>query len=217
VAAQGAVLSPNASERPLGTTTTTDIGQASGRPAFQTRVRLRRGLELDERSAQGVWASGIELGLGTHSARLQTSPGITRRSWAIAADVHAAFGHGVELRGEVYRGALLRGLGGGGIGQNFGTLGVPANEFGAPLTDTAGWLQLNTQWHPALVHGAGCGTDRVHGGNADRRRNTVCAIHTTWRPAMPVFLNVEYRGFRTRYSDGLWRASHWNLSVGVDL
>jgi hypothetical protein len=217
VAAQGAILSPNASERPLSNTVPTDIGQASGRPALQSRVRLRRGHDLDDRAAQGVWTSGLEVGLGTHSAWLQSVPGVNRRSWAVTADLHAALGHGLELRGEVYRGAMLRGLGGGGIGQNFGTRSVPGNEFGPPLTNTAGWLQLNTQWHPVLVHGVGCGTDRVHGGSADRRRNGVCAVHTTWRPAMPVFLSVEYRGFRTRYPDGLWRASHWNLSVGVDL
>jgi len=218
MAAQGAVLSPNASERPLGATSGgADLGQASGRPALQSRVRLRHGTDLDERAAQAVWTSGMEIGVGAHAAWLRTAPANTLRSWAIAADVHAALGHGVEVRGEAYRGALVRGRGGGGSGQNFGTLGVPAGGTGPPLTGTAGWLQLNGQWHPSLVHGMGCGTDRVHGAGADRRRNGVCALHTTWRPAMPLFVSLEYRRLRTRYADGLWRAQHWNLAFGVDL
>lgn len=217
VAAQSAIMSPNASERSPGATGAMDLGQASGRPALQSRVRLRHGTDLDDRPAQGVWRSGVEVGVGSHVGWLRPSPSNTLRSWAIAADVHAALGHGVEVRGEAYRGALLRGLGGGGIGQNFGTLGVSASEPGLPLTGTAGWLQLNAQWQPSLVQGIGCGTDRVSGDRADRRRNGVCALHVTWRPAMPLFMSLEYRRFRTHYADGPWRAQHWNLAFGVDL
>ncbi|MFO0095306.1 MAG: hypothetical protein ACK54K_13480, partial [Gemmatimonadaceae bacterium] len=216
-AVQGAVISPNASERAVSATPATDIGQASARPAVESRLRLRHGVALDDQPAQGVLTSGFEVGIGTHRGWLRPSRDGLLTSWALTADMRASLGHGVEIRGEAYRGSLLRGLGGGGIGQNFGTLGLAPTDVGAPLTDVAGWLQVNAQWHPMLSHGVGCGTARVVGNRADRRRNTVCTGHATWRPAVPLFVSLEYRGLRTRYSDGPWSARHWNLAIGIDL
>ena len=88
---------------------------------------------------------------------------------------------------------------------------------GFPLTDVAGWVQLNAQWHPSWITGLGCGTDRVHGSRADRRRNSACAAHASWRPLQPLLMTVEYRRFATRFADGLRRAGHWNVGFGIDL
>jgi hypothetical protein len=217
LAVQGAVMSPNASERPLANPQGADIGQASGRPALQSRVRLRHGQGLDERAAQGVWLSGAEVGVGMHRGWVRPAGDTLLRSWALSMDWRMSLGHGLEVRGEAYRGQMLRGLGGGAIGQNFGTLGLAPTETGLPLTDTAGWLQLNAQWHPSWVAGIGCGTDRVHGARADRRRNTVCASHAAWRPLQPLLFTLEYRGFRTRYVDGVRHAAHWNIGMGIEL
>lgn len=217
LAVQGAVMAPFASDRPLTNPQGADIGQASGRPALESRLRLRHGEGLDERAAQGVWLSGAEVGLGVHRGWVRPAGDSLLHSWAVSMDLRLSLGHGLELRGEAYRGRLLRGLGGGAIGQNFGTLGAAPTETGTPLTDTAGWLQLNAQWHPSWVAGVGCGSDRVHGARADRRRNTVCATHATWRPVQPLLFTLEYRDFRTRFADGLRRAGHWNLGLGIDL
>jgi hypothetical protein len=217
LAVQGALMAPSATDRPLTNPQGADIGQASGRPALQSRLRLRRGEALDERAAQGVWLSGAEFGVGVHRGWLRPAGDSLLQSWAVSMDLRMSLGHGLELRGEGYRGRLLRGLGGGGIGQNFGTLGAAPTATGDPLTDTAGWLQLNAQWHPSWVAGMGCGTDRVHGARADRRRNTVCASHVTWRPAQPLLFSLEYRDLATRFSDGRRQAGHWNIALGIDL
>lgn len=216
LAVQGAMLSPYAVDRHVANLTGPDAGTLSGRPAFESRVRLRVGADLDAVPAQGVLPRGAEIGVGTHSGRLRVVGDSTQHSWAVATDLRIALGAGVEVRGEAYRGGLLRGLGGGAIGQNFGTLAA-ASEPGVPLTDTAGWLQLNAQLRPRLVSGVGCGTDRVHGAAADRRRNSVCAAHAMWRPRQPLLLAVEYRDLRTRYAAGVRRGSHLNIGLGIEL
>lgn len=215
LALQGAVMSPYANDRAPQSPQGPDVGQLSGRPALESRLRVRGGDALDDVPAQGVLPRGLEVGVGTHTSWLAAGDSLLR-SWALSADLRIALGAGFELRGEAYRGRLLRGLGGGAIGQNFSVSPIDSTQR-TPLTDMAGWLQLNAQWHPRLIAGVGCGTDRVEGGAVDRRRNTVCGAHSTWRPRQPLFLALEYRHFRTRYADGLRRGGQWNLALGIDL
>ncbi len=216
VALQGAVMSPYANERHLASLTGPDAGALSGWPAVESRLRLRWGEGHDAVAAQGVLTSGGEIGVGGHRGALRVVGDTTMASWATSVDARVALGHRLELRGEAYRGRLVRGLGGGGIGQNFGAISGPGDP-GAPLTDTAGWLQLNAQVSPTLLAGAGCGTDRVHGATAERKRNSVCAAHAQWRPAQPLLLSLEWRDLRTRYASGLMRGSHLNLGLGIEL
>lgn len=216
LALQGALLAPYANERHLANPTGPDAAALTGRPAMESRVRLRWGTEHDVVAAQGVHTSGGEIGIGVHGGSMRVAGDSTLDSWAVSADLRMPVGSRLELRGEGYRGHLIRGLGGGAIGQNFGTLGT-ALQPGVPLTDTAGWLQLNAQLSAMLIAGAGCGTDRVHERQVDRRRNSACAVHTQWRPVQPLFLSFEWREFRTRYAAGLARGRQLNLGLGIEL
>jgi hypothetical protein len=216
VALQGALLAPYANERHLANPTGPDAAALTGRPALESRVRLRWGSEHDVVAAQGVHTKGGEIGIGVHSGALRVAGDSTLNSWAVSTDLRVPLGARVELRGEGYRGHLIRGLGGGAIGQNFGTLGT-TNQPGVPLTDTAGWLQLNAQLSPTVIAGGGCGTDRVHETSADRRRNTACALHTQWRPTQPLFVSFEWREFRTRFASGLASGRQLNLGLGIEL
>jgi hypothetical protein len=216
LALQGALLAPYANERHLANPTGPDAAALTGKPSFESRLRLRWGREHDVVAAQGVHTQGGEIGVGVHRGALRVSGDSSLQSWAVSTDLRMAVGSRLELRGEGYRGRLLRGLGGAAIGQNFGTLGV-SELPGVPLTDTAGWLQLNAQMTPMVIAGAGCGTDRVHEVNVDRRRNTACAVHTQWRPSQPLFLSFEWREFRTRYANGLVRGRQLNLGLGIEL
>jgi hypothetical protein len=137
-------------------------------------------------------------------------------SWAVSTDARIGLSHGLELRAEGYRGRLLRGLGGGGIGQNFAPSTNP-EEKGEALTDIAGWLQLNAQVRPTVMTGAGCGTDRVENAQPARQRNTACAVHVQWRPAVPLLFGIEYREMATRGPSGRRQAGHFNLAIGVEL
>ncbi|MBY0489221.1 MAG: hypothetical protein K2R93_05225 [Gemmatimonadaceae bacterium] len=216
VALQGALMAPYANERHLANLTGPDAAALTGKPAVESRVRVRWGTEHDVVAAQGVHTRGGEIGVGVHSGALRVAGDSSLHSWAVSTDLRVPLGTRVELRGEGYRGRLIRGLGGGAIGQNFGTLGV-SEQPGVPLTDTAGWLQLNAQMTPMLIAGGGCGTDRVHERAVDRRRNTACAVHTQWRPTQPLFISFEWREFRTRYNSGLARGRQLNLGLGIEL
>jgi hypothetical protein len=154
---------------------------------------------------------GGEIGVGVHRGWVATAPGTLEVSRAVSLDAHIVPLRGVELRGEAYAGQLLRGLGGGGIAQNFGPLG-------APVRDVAGWAQLNVQPHPVLVTGIGCGVDLVDpDANPTRLQNTVCAAHAAWRPMQPLVIGVEYRQLGTRFATGTFGARHVNLVLGFEL
>lgn len=217
VALQGAVMSPFSGDRHVTDAAGADAGLLSGRPAFESRARVRWDLDDDAEGLQSVLQHGGEIGVGTHAGWLRVVGDSNMTSWAASADARVALGHGVEVRGEAYRGRLVRGLGGGAIGQNFGVLGNTVEKPGVPLTDAAGWLQINAQWHPRVIAGVGCGTDRVLGTSADRRRNSVCAVHAMWRPAQPLLFSVELRDLKTRYAAGLQHARHLNIGVGIEL
>ncbi len=217
IALQGAVMSPFSADRHVTDAAGPDAGQLSGRPALESRARLRWGIEEDVAGLQSVIQRGGEVGVGAHRGWLRAVGDTNLTSWATSADGRVALGHGVEVRGEAYRGRLLRGLGGGAIGQNFGVLGDNVDKPGVPLTDVAGWVQINAQWHPRVIAGVGCGTDRVLGASADRRRNSVCAVHAMWRPAQPLLFSFELRDFKTRYAAGLQHARHLNIGFGIEL
>jgi hypothetical protein len=138
----------------------------------------------------------------------------------VSLDAHVVPVRGVELRGEAYAGRLLRGLGGGGIAQNFGRVdpSLPPGSLGAPVRDVAGWAQLNVQPHPVVIAGIGCGVDLVDpDANPTRLQNTTCAAHVTWRPMQPLVIGAEYRQLGTRFATGTSGARHVNLVFGFEL
>ena len=218
IAIQGAALAPFSNAQHVAETDGVDAGERSGRPFLESRARVRWGATQDGSLSDGeVLPHGGEIGVSTHYGWVRTSGRSMHHSQAIAADAQIALPGHFELRGEVYRGQLLRGLGGGGIGQNFGR---PPDSLtlGGILHDTAGWLQLNALVHPTLIAGVGCGADAVRLRERPvRERNTTCAVHALYRPGQPVFMSFEYRTLQTRYSDKNFRGSHFNLALGFEL
>ena len=218
IAIQGAALAPFSNAQHVAETDAVDAGERSGRPFLESRARVRWGAMRDGSLSDGeVLSHGGEIGVSTHYGWVRTSGSSMQHSQAIAADAQIALPGHIELRGEVYRGQLLRGLGGGGIGQNFGRPRDSLN-LGGILHDTAGWLQLNALLHPTVIAGIGCGADAVRLRERPvRERNTTCAVHALYRPSQPVFMSFEYRTLQTRYSDKNYRGSHFNLALGFEL
>lgn len=220
---QGAVMSPYANTIAPGEPDAIDAGERSGRPAFEGRssVRWGGGDESAETVIGGLIAErGGEIGVGAHRGWIAVQGGRIHSSHAVSVDGRAVIARGVELRGEGYVGRLLRGLGGGAIGQNFGTPapGTPSGTLGPAIRDVAGWLQLNVQPRSVLLSGVGCGIDLANADDAPvRRQNTVCAIHTAWRPAQPLVIGLEYRQLATRYQRGTFGVRHVNLAFGFEL
>jgi hypothetical protein len=213
-AIQGAVLAPYSNTVAVGEPDAVDAGERSRRPAIEARLRARWGEAEAERPSTGttmIGDRGGEIGIGMHRGWVATAPGVLEGSHAVSLDAHVVPFGGVELRGEAYAGQVLRGLGGGGIAQNFGPLG-------APVRDVAAWAQFNVQPHAVLVTGIGCGVDLVDpDANPARLQNTACAAHVTWRPMQPLVFGVEYRQLGTRFATGTRGARHLNLVLGFEL
>jgi hypothetical protein len=216
---QGALMTPYAAAQSPTELDAVDAGERSRRPAFEARLRARWG---DSTASAGTDASigdgGGEIGIGVHRGWVSTGQGALVTSYATTADARISFTSWLELRGEAYTGRLLRGLGGGAIGQAFGRP-VTGTGLGAPIRDYAGWAQLNARVHPTVITGVGCGADVA---NADdrptRSRNTVCAGHLLWRPSEPAVVGLEYRRIATEFDPGVKGfARHLNLSIGFEL
>lgn len=207
VALQGALLTPFSNERHRAEPDAVDAAERSGRPFVQARLRARWGGEEQE----------SEVGVSAHRGWLRGRGDALEVSEAVAADAHLWLAPWLELRGEAYRGRLLRGLGGGGIGQNFG---VPptADALGPALRDAAGWAQLIVAPGSVLGGGAGCGIDDPDDAAEPlRRRNTVCAAHLLWRPGGTLIAGLEYRRASTRYAARAYVNDHLNLALGFEL
>jgi hypothetical protein len=224
VALQGAVLAPFAGAQVAGEPDAVDAAERARRPFVEGRVRGRWGAAAAEHDLPALGElldGGGEIGVGVHRGWVDVRDGTLRASRALTIDARVALARGVELRGEGYAGGqLLRGLGGGAIGQAFGraAAGAPPGALGPPLRDAAGWAQLNWQPHPVLIGGAGCGVNAVDGDDRPvRQRNAVCAAHVAWRPVQPLLVGFEWRRLRTRYDVGSFVAHHLNLALGVEL
>ena len=223
LAIQGAVMSPYSNTIAPGEPDAVDAGERSRLPAFEGRFRGRWGptSEGDGTIAEGVIGQpGGEVGIGFHRGWIKTSDTTTFASYAFSVDGHAVITRAIEVRGEWYSGRLLRGLGGGGIAQNFGRppATAPAGSLGPPIRDQAGWLQINLQPNPVVLTGVGCGVDVVNAkDNPTRLQNTVCAAHVEWRPMQPLVMGLEYRHLGTRFTTGTFTARHVNLFFGFEL
>lgn len=219
----GAVMTPYAAQLAPAEPDAIDAGERSERPAFEGRFSMRWSGKSGSTATVSdalIGDAGGEIGIGMHRSWVATGAGPLIESHAVSVDAHAVLFPRVELRGEAYTGRLLRGLGGGAIGQNFGAapVGAPIGAFGPPIRDAAGWAQLNVQPHETLITGVGCGVDLTNPHDAGTRlQNSVCAAHADWRPAQPLVFGLEYRQLGTRYSSGTFGARHLNFIFGFEL
>jgi hypothetical protein len=203
LAMQGAILAPTTGD-PVGTFDTgLDAAERSNRPYLQARVRAQWG----EDESRG------EIGVGVHRGWVRRADGSTVASEAVAFDALIPLGSFVEVRGEAYTGQALRGLGGGGIGQNLTTAG-------APVRDRGGWVQLEIRPSTLVAFGTGCGIGDpkdVAGLPGRRLRNLACEAHVTAHPGGPVVASLGWRGHRTTYEGtGIAKNTHLNLGLGFE-
>jgi hypothetical protein len=202
---EAAVLAPTSGDAQTAFFTQPDIAERSSRPYLQGRVRIR-------------WGTGEGLGevsVGGHYGWLAVGPSRRVSSRAAAVGVWTPLVRGLELRGEAYVGQAVAGLGGGGIGQNFGLDSTTVATGG-------GWAQLNVRPASGWEVGAGLGIDDPDDADLDpatptqRLRNLALEGHASWRLA-PVVLGAEVRLLRTRYTGiGTVKATHLNLAAGFE-
>jgi hypothetical protein len=211
---QAAVLSPVSGE-PAGAADPdpADLAERSERPFLEGRLRARwgrpdRGGEVAIAGHVGWYAAA---GTG-----VPTPAGDDRLvSRGIALDARVPLGRVVELRGEAYRGRLLRGLGGGAIAQNFGQPDAAGER--RILRDTGAWAQLLVRPSIMWEFGAGFGLDDPDDEDRPfRERNVAWSTQVTVRPAGPILAGLEYRRLHTRYSGTDVDSGHLNLAVGFE-
>ena len=220
IGVQGALLAPFTGVQHIAETDAADAGERSARPFVEGRVHVRWGEGAEQTGAPSdvqLGARGGEIGVGVHRGWVRVTGDTNTSSRAVSLDLRYAPTRLVEVRGEAYTGQLVRGLGGGAVGQSFGRA-LPGDALGAPLRDEAGWVQVNVQAHPTLIAGAGCGRDVVRRSDLPvRLSNTVCSAHLLWRPAQPLLFGFEFRNMATRYEERVNRAKHLNLTFGFEL
>lgn len=204
---EAAVLAPTSGD-PAGLFDTQfDAAERTSTPYLQGQLRMEWG--EDER--RGFVTAGY------HTGKVADATDVERTSEAVAATVKLPIGSRLELRGEFFDGQLLRGLGGGGIGQGFGPGGVPVRTQGL-------WAQLNVQASTRVLFGVGGGFDDPRTGDVaigGREHNGVIESHLHWRPAGPLVLGLEWRRLSTGYrqaaaSPAVSRTDHLNLAFGFE-
>ena len=205
VGLEGTVLAPSAAELQQDAfLTQPDRAERSGRPAFQGRVVAR----------WGEGATAGDVGLGGHYGWLAIPGDSLVSSQALGASARIPLGERLELRGELFTGQALAGLGGGGIAQNLSPTGQPVDTKG-------GWGQLILRpWHDHEI-GVGYGMDDPDDSDlpaTGRLRNTGFAAHVMLR-FLPAIVAFEYRLLETRYSTpgpGDRRNHHLNLAAAFE-
>ena len=210
LALQGAVLAPTSGDAMLPFDTAPDSAELSGRPYLQGRLRVRWGGGGGD-GAPGGGRAG-EIGVGVHRGWLRRSDGALVTSEMVGADALIPLGRFVVLRGEVYAGRALRGLGGGGVGQ-----GVTAT--GEPVKDRGGWGQVELHPDTRWSLGAGCGVGDPRADSplpAGRLKNRTCETHVTLRPDGPVVVSLGWRQQVTTYATGDMRNRHLNAGIGFE-
>jgi hypothetical protein len=199
-----AALAPTSGDAQTAFFTQPDIAEQTGRPYLQGRVRAR-------------WGDGddlAEVSIGGHLGWLALGGDRRVESRALAVSAWVPLVRGVELRAEAFTGQAIAGLGGGGIGQNFGL-------DSAAVHTTGGWAQLNARPAAAWEIGVGAGIDDPDDDDLDpatqRLRNLALEAHAGWRRA-PLALGVEVRRLETRYgpAGGEPDATHFNLAAGIE-
>jgi len=212
VAVQAAVLAPTAGTPQPPFNTSLDSAERTGRPQLEGRLRF----------SWGPADNPSEIAFGVHQGWLQNLDSLSgdsiQTSQALTADARFVFGP-FELVGEAFTGKALAGLGGGGVGQNFGVDGAAVHTKG-------GWGQFNARPIKDWMFGVGCGIDDPKDADVytagdstyltkgGRLKNLACEGHLQWTPPGPVVVAFEFRQIRTTYLTGEERVNHLNLAIG---
>ena len=200
--AQVAALAPMLGSPQTGFNTAADSAEKSQRPFVQGRVYVG-------------WGDGeteSQIGFGIHRGWIATTGDTLLSSEAFSADLRIALGEKILLLGEGFlNGRATAGLGGGGIGQEFGV-------GGRPVQSTGGWAQLNLR--PTLMWevGGGAGIDDPEDGfltTTQRGRNIIYEGHVHLRPGGGLIVGAAFRRIETTYATGAQAANQINAFMGV--
>jgi hypothetical protein len=193
-------------------------GEASGQPAYATRVALR------QRTFGQQWT----LGFGGYYGRQNWQFGRHVDSWVGTTDFLLPLGKYFEFTGEYYRGRAVGGIG-GGIGQSVVLSGYASNPATIinGLNSMGGWAQLKFKPLPKLEFNGAFGQDNPFASQLRQfpytnayydspfARNRSAFINFIYQLRSDVLLSLEYRRLNTFEIGGdSYSANHINFSLG---
>ncbi len=195
-----------------------------------TRAERSRwpGLESRIAYASGEPGVGLEIGVGGYFSEHRTNSGYRFDAWAISGDLRLPIGRHFELTSNVYRGAGLGGLGGGGYVDYYYPIGT--NDTPHALNDTGGWLQAKIKASERLQFNSGFGIDNPFAANIRNStvtpgtsyigltRNRAAYGNVIVSPSRYLLFSLEYRrlmsdsyGSQTRFSDAIGIAAGYRF------
>ena len=198
--------------------------------ATVTRAQRSRwpGLESRIAYASGEPGVGPEIGVGGYFSEHSTSGGYKFDAWAISGDLRLPIGRHFELTSNVYRGAGLGGLGGGGYVDYYYPIG--SNDNAHALNDVGGWLQAKLRASERLQFNGGFGIDNPFAANIRNSmvmpgtsytgltRNRAAYGNVIVSPSRYLIFSLEYRrlmtdyyGSSTRFSDAIGIAAGYRF------
>lgn len=202
VGVQVAVLAPMLGSPQTAFTTAADSAEKSLRPFVQGRVYIG-------------WGDGeteSQIGVGIHRGWIATTGDTLLSSEAFTADLRLALGEKILILGEGFlNGRATAGLGGGGIGQEFGFAGGPVRSNG-------GWGQINIRPTFSWEIGGGAGIDDPEEAfltPSQRGRNMIFEGHVHHRPGGGLIVGAAFRRIETTYLAGKVAGNHVNAFVGL--
>jgi hypothetical protein len=181
---------------PASTVTSESTAEQSRWPGTEARVALL-GSKHDE---------GTHVGIGGYFAPHRTSTGYRFNSWAGTVDYRLSFPGRLDLRGNVYRGLALGGLGAGGF-KDF-VYGIDTDTYSQKayyraLDDVGGWAQLKESFSERLEFNVAFGVDEVFarqlrpyaGSSAYQNlaRNRTFTGNVIYSPSAYLLFSLEYR------------------------
>jgi len=216
---QGGILDSLTGEVPLyqygrGPT----AGEASGQPAYATRVAWR----------QKTFGQQWTLGFGGYYGRQNWEFGRYVDSWAGTTDLLLPLGKYFEFSGEFYRGRALGGIG-GGVGQSIvlSSSAVGPTTVIKGLNSMGGWSQLKFKLFSKLEFNGAFGQDNPYasqlaefpwtGGYLDEpvTRNRSAFFNFIYKIRSDVLFSMEYRRLSTlMIGNDSYQANVINLSLG---
>ena len=181
-----------------------NLAEASQRPGLEARLALLG--SDDQRSAQLGFGGYFSPHVLTTSA---PSEGSGFNAWAATMDYRLPLPFRLDLRGNVYRGQSLGGLGGGAYKDYLVRLTSDTLQFRA-LDDVGGWSQLHQTVNLRVQWNAGLGIDngfakelRAYPGSDSTTlyqsiaRNRTFFANVIYSPRSSILFSLEYRNLYT--------------------
>jgi hypothetical protein len=157
------------------------------------------------------------VGIGQYFSPHRTQEGYRFNSWAITGDLRVPLGRHLQLTSNLYRGAGLGGLGGGGYVDYI----HPANtlDLARPLRDVGGWVQASIKRSERLQINAGFGIDNPFAADVRSTslapgfayvgltKNRGAFGNVIVSPSSYLQFSIEYRRLWSNYLSGSMRTA----------